>query len=504
MNESSVPPVVSIHHLRSFADREVTLQGWLHGRRSGGKIAFLLVRDGTGLCQCVVDAALPEAFALASELGQESSLVLTGKVRIDERSPGGCEIAITSLMVLQAVEGYPVTRKPHGIDFLLQHRHLWLRAQRQTSILRIRHTIIKAARGYFDDAGFTLIDTPILAPGAAEGAGTLFKVDYFGDEVYLAQTGQLYLESAAMALGKVYCFGPTFRAEKSKTRRHLAEFWMIEPEIAFADLDTLLHHAEGLTCRIIDDVLKAHDADLAVLERNKDALLRIKPPFHRMTYTDAVDLLHSEKTQAWIDEKLAKDQASLEGMRAEMVSLEQQLAAAKKGWQQEKLDHQIKELRESLRELELDLTHRRDRREGARAFEWGNDLGGDEETVIAQQFDKPLFITNYPRGIKAFYMKPDPAKPDTVLNVDMLAPEGYGEVIGGSVREDRLDALEARLREEGMKPDPYQWYLDLRRYGTVPHGGFGLGIERTIAWICGLRHIRETIPFPRFAGRMYP
>jgi asparaginyl-tRNA synthetase len=495
---------VPIRDLKQHADEVVNVRGWLYGKRSGGKIAFLLVRDGTGACQCVVDASQAALFEAALALGQESSLVLTGRVRLDDRAPGGAEVTVSALSPIQNATDYPISRKAHGVEFLMQHRHLWLRSPRQAAILRIRHTIIRAARGYFDDEGFTLIDTPILSPGAAEGAGTLFKVDYFGEEVYLAQTGQLYLESAAMALGKVYCFGPTFRAEKSKTRRHLAEFWMIEPEIAFADLDTLLHHAEGLTGRIIRDVLQHHRDDLAALGRDPGAIEKIQPPFNRLTYTEAVDLLHSERTQAWIEEQLARDQSQFENGLRQLADVEQQRAAARKGWQQEKLDQQIRELRDAVRDMEMDLANRREHRGDAARFAWGDDFGGDEETILSRQFDKPVFVTEYPKRIKAFYMKTNPRRPDTVLNVDMLAPEGYGEVIGGSVREDDLAALTARMLEEGMNPAPYEWYLDLRRYGSVPHGGFGLGIERTVAWLCGLKHIRETIPFPRMMGKIHP
>jgi asparaginyl-tRNA synthetase len=504
MLDGLMTTIASIHQLEHHVGKTVTLRGWLYGKRSGGKIQFLLVRDGTGVCQCVLDASNAEAFAAAEKLGQESSLAVTGSIAKEDRAPGGYEMTAHAVEVIQNAEGYPISRKAHGVDFLMSHRHLWLRSARQAAILRIRHTVIRAARQYFDDNGFTLIDTPILSPGAAEGAGTLFKVDYFGEEVYLAQTGQLYLESAAMALGKVYCFGPTFRAEKSKTRRHLTEFWMIEPEIAFADLDTLTGHAEQMTTHIVRAVLEKHGADLALLERDVPALQRIVPPFPRITYSDAVDLLRSDKIQAWIDEQIAADRTKLASWVEELPKLEAQLAAAKKGWQQEKIEQQIKELRENMRELETDIEHRIQHKNDARNFAWGGDLGGDEETILSKQFDRPVFVTAYPRQVKAFYMKQNPERPDTVLNLDMLAPEGYGEIIGGSVREDRLDALLERMNEEGMKTGPYEWYLDLRRYGSVPHGGYGLGIERTVAWICGLRHIRETIPFPRLMGRIYP
>mgnify|MGYP001765987471 CR=1 FL=1 len=496
--------IVEIRDLRNHDRQEVTLRGWLYGKRTGGKVAFLLVRDGTGTCQCVVEARQEAFFKDALAAGQESSLVLSGTVRLDERAPGGCEIAVTRLRILQAVENYPITRKAHGTDFLMEHRHLWLRSPRQAAILRIRNSIIRAARGFFDGRGFTLIDTPILSPGAAEGAGTLFPVDYFGETVFLAQTGQLYLEAAAMALGKVYCFGPTFRAEKSKTRRHLTEFWMIEPEVAFAEIQDLQDLAEAFVCHLVQAVLQEHRGDLELLGRNVAPLEKIAPPFPRITYSQAVDLLHSADVQARLEEELEKDRKQVQAWIAELAHLEEQKARAPQGWAQDKLAQQIQDLREAMRELEHSVEHRPQHIRDAREFVWGNDFGGDEETIISRQFDRPVLITGYPKKIKAFYMKPSPSNPEVVLNMDMLAPEGYGEIIGGSQREDDPDALEKRMTEEKMNPAPYQWYLDLRRYGTVPHGGFGLGLERTVAWVCGLKHIRETIPFPRLMGRIYP
>ena len=499
-----MPDIVEIRDLRRHDKQEVTLRGWLYGKRTGGKIAFLLVRDGTGTCQCVVEAKQEKFFQAALAAGQESSLVLSGTVRLDERAPGGCEFAVTDLRVLQSVEDYPITRKAHGIDFLMEHRHLWLRSPRQAAILRIRHTLIRAARGFFDERGFTLIDTPILSPGAAEGAGTLFPVDYFGETVFLAQTGQLYLESACMALGKVYCFGPTFRAEKSKTRRHLTEFWMIEPEVAFAEIKDLQDLAEAFVCHLVQAVLREHRNDLALLERDIAPLEKIAPPFPRITYSQAVDLLHSEDVRRRLEEELERDRKQLQTWIAELARLEEQKAKAPQGWSQDKLAQQIQDLREVLRDLENSVAHRPEHIQHAQEFAWGDDFGGDEETIISRQFDRPVLITEYPKKIKAFYMKPSPANPDVVLNMDMLAPEGYGEIIGGSQREDDLGALEKRMADEKMNPAPYQWYLDLRRYGSVPHGGFGLGLERTVSWICGLKHIRETIPFPRLMGRIYP
>lgn len=496
--------IVEIKSLSGVVDRVVTLQGWLYGKRSGGKVVFLLVRDGTGLCQCVVSAETESAFAHANEIGQESSLRITGAVRADDRAPGGYELLATEVNPIQSAAAYPISRKAHGVDFLMNHRHLWLRVPRQTAILRIRHQLIRAIRAFFDDHGFTLIDTPILTPGAAEGAGTLFSVDYFDEQVYLAQTGQLYLETAAMALGKVYCFGPTFRAEKSKTRRHLAEFWMVEPEIAFAELPDLAALAETFITYIVQSVLLHCRHELQVLERNIAPLENIAPPFPRLTYSEAVDLLHSDAVHQRLEAELEQDRARLQDMQSALARAEEDRAAAKKGWQQEKLDQQILAMREDLRELDEDLRNRPKHIADARSFEWGRDLGGDEETILSRHFDKPVIITEYPKTVKAFYMKPKPDDPRVVLNMDVIAPEGYGEIVGGSQREDQLDALLARMQAEGMDPAPYEWYLDLRRYGTVPHGGFGLGVERTVAWICGLRHIRETIPFPRTMGRMTP
>ncbi|MFH0954188.1 MAG: asparagine--tRNA ligase [Verrucomicrobiota bacterium] len=499
-----MPTIVEIRNLPQFDQQEVTLRGWLYGKRSGGKILFLLVRDGTGTCQCVLEARQQELFQTASALGQESSLAVSGRVRLDPRAPGGCELEVTDLKVVQPVQDYPIARKAHGIDFLMDHRHLWLRSPRQTAILRIRHSLIRAARQFFDDQGFTLIDTPILSPGAAEGTGTLFGVDYFGEQVYLAQTGQLYVESACLALGKVYCFGPTFRAEKSKTRRHLTEFWMIEPEIAFAEIGEVMDWAERFVCHLVQAVLRDHRDDLALLERDAQPLEKVAPPFPRITYTQAVELLHDPKVIRQMEEQLEQERVGLQAMIGQLAGLEAQKAQARQGWQQDKLAQQIQDLRDDIRDLEAVVAHRPEHIQHAREFAWGEDFGGDEETVIARHFEKPVIISEYPSKIKAFYMKRSPSNPDVVLNLDMLAPEGYGEIIGGSQREDDLEALQASMAENGMDPKPYEWYLDLRRYGSVPHGGFGLGLERTVAWICGLKHIRETIPFPRLMGRIYP
>jgi asparaginyl-tRNA synthetase len=411
---------------------------------------------------------------------------------------------VTGVELVSAAADYPITPKPHGVEFLMKNRHLWFRSRRQFLILKIRATLVDAIRGFFNSNGFTLIDTPIFAPSAGEGAQTLFQVDYFGEPVYLAQTGQLYVEAACMSHGKVYCFGPTFRAEKSKTRRHLTEFWMIEPEVAFAEIKDLQALAEAFVVHLVQAVLRDHRPDLASLGRDVGPLEKIQPPFPRITYSQAVDILHSADVRQRLEEELERDRKQLQAWIGDLARLEEQKAKAPQGWAQDKLAQQIQDLRESMRELENSVAHRPEHIRDAQAFAWGNDFGGDEETIISRQFDRPVLVTEYPKKIKAFYMKPSPANPDVVLNMDMLAPEGYGEIIGGSQREDDLTALEKRMADDKMDPAPYQWYLDLRRYGTVPHGGFGLGLERTVSWICGLKHIRETIPFPRLMGRIYP
>jgi len=481
-----------------------TLRGWVQGRRKGGKVVFLQVRDGSGLCQCVVEAAVPEAFDTAANVPQESSVTVSGTVREDARAPGGCEMAVTAMRVLHAAEPFPIARKAHGVDFLMSHRHLWLRSARPVAILRIRDTVIRGCREFFEQRGFVLVDTPILVEGAGEDAETLFPVEYFDREVYLAQTGQLYLESACMALGKVYAFGPTFRAEKSKTRRHLTEFWMIEPEVAFAELPDLLELAEDMVCHLVSRVLENHESDLQLLGRDVEQLRAVTKPFPRLTYAEAVEMLRSGELKEKLEADLARDRERLAEWMAELEQLEQNLAGVSKQGKRDRIENRIRERREEISELERDLANRPGHIESAQSFAWGSDLGGSDESIISRQFDKPVFVTHYPREAKAFYMKGCADDPRLVLNMDMLAPDGYGEIIGGSQREENLDLLTERIREKGLEPDNYAWYLDLRRYGSVPHGGYGLGIERTIAWICGLRHVREAIPFPRTMGRIYP
>ena len=429
--------IATIERIGQFVGQTVTIRGWLYSKRSSGKIRFLLVRDGTGTIQTVVSKkdVTAEAFEDTDRLTQESSMVVTGTVRADARAPGGYELLATDLKMVQVAAEYPITPKEHGPAFLLDHRHLWLRSSRQHAVLRIRSHVIQTAHEYLREQGFTLFDAPIFTGAACEGTSTLFSTDYFYDQkAYLSQSGQLYAEAGAMAFGKVYTLGPTFRAEKSKTRRHLTEFWMLEPEVAYADLGDLLSLAEQLISHLVQSVLTHRRRELEILERDLSRLEPILPPFPRITYDEAIDLLRSRGV----------------------------------------------------------------------TIAWGDDLGGDEETIVSNHFDRPVMVTHYPLKIKAFYMKAASDRPDLALCVDVLAPEGYGEIIGGSQREDDYEQLVARLVEHNLPREHFEWYLDLRRYGSVPHAGFGLGIERTVAWICGIAHLREAIPFPRMLQRLYP
>jgi asparaginyl-tRNA synthetase len=432
-------PPVHVADIARHEGQEVTLHGWLHARRSSGKLHFLQVRDGTGTIQCVVfKGNVPaETFVEADHLPQETSLTVTGIVKKDERSPIGFELDVRGLSVVaRPAREYPLGHKEHGVAFLMDQRHLWLRSQRQQVILKVRHTVVKAIRDFFDGRGFTLVDGPVFTPAACEGTSTLFEVPYFDlGKAYLTQSGQLYMEAAAMALGKVYCFGPTFRAEKSKTRRHLTEFWMVEPEVAFMDLEGDMALMEEFVSHVVQTALEKHRRELvSVLERDVSKLENVKAPFPRITYSEAVEVI-------------------------------------------QKAGHPMK---------------------------WGDDIGGDEETVVASQFDRPVMVHRYPAAMKAFYFKKDPADPRVALGCDVLAPEGYGEIIGGGQREDDLATLERAIAEHDLPAEAFEWYLDLRRYGTVPHAGFGMGVERCVAWICGLHHVRETIPFARMMERITP
>lgn len=429
-------PFITISEIPRFEGKPVTLRGWLYNTRSGKGIHFLQIRDGTGIVQCIVEKGETSAsvFERAERLTQESSFSVTGIVRRDARSPIGYELSVTDLQVLSIAKDYPISPKEHGVAFLMDNRHLWLRSRRQHAILRIRAEIVRAIRDYFDTRGFVNLDAPIFTPAACEGTTTLFETDYFGEKAYLTQSGQLYMEAGAMAFGKVYCFGPTFRAEKSKTRRHLTEFWMVEPEVAFADLDENMLLAEDFVVSIVSRVLETRQEELKIVERDTKPLGNVKKPFSRLTYSQATDAL----------------------------------------------------------------------KKAGSPIQWGDDFGGDEETLLTQQFDRPILVHRFPIANKAFYMKEDPEDPRLSLSVDVLAPEGYGEIIGGGQREDSLEKLEKKIQEHGLPKKAFEWFLDLRRYGTVPHSGFGLGVERTVAWICGLHHVRETIPFPRMLERLSP
>jgi asparaginyl-tRNA synthetase len=426
-----------IEDIATFEGQRVTIRGWLHNRRSSGKIHFLTVRDGTGFIQCVMSkqAVGGDMFTRADHLAQESAVVVDGTVRADARAPGGFEIDAAAIDVVSEARDYPITPKEHGVDYLMDRRHLWIRSPRQQAILRVRHEVINAVRDFFNGRGFILADTPIFTPAACEGTTTLFPVQYFEDTTaYLTQSGQLYNEANAMALGRVYSFGPTFRAEKSKTRRHLTEFWMVEPEMAYATLDDVMDLAEALVVYVVGRALDTRRRELQALERDTTALERVQAPFPRISYDEAVEVLKKK-----------------------------------------------------------DLP-----------FEWGGDFGAPDETAISEEFDRPVCVHRYPSKVKAFYMKPDPARPEVALGVDVLAPEGYGEIIGGGERIADYDLLLARIKEHDLPQQAFEWYLDLRRYGTVPHAGFGMGIERVVAWLCGLDHVRETIPFARTLNRIYP
>ncbi len=428
-------PIVTIDSLSGHVGMGVRLQGWLYNRRASKKVQFLEVRDGSGTVQCVLSLAdAPEAFERAKSFGQESAITIAGRVVAHPKHEGVFEVHVDDVDGTPTTTEYPITPKEHGTDFLMDRRHLWLRSRRQHAIMRVRHTIIRAVRDFFDNRGFTLVDAPIFTPNACEGTSTLFQTSYHDETAYLTQSGQLYMEAAAAAFGKVYCFGPTFRAEKSKTRRHLAEFWMVEPEVAYMDLEGDMELAEQFLEAVVSRVLAERQEELSVLERDTTALARVRAPFPRISYDDAV---------------------------AKLAELGQSVAPE-------------------------------------------DDFGAEHETLLSKEFDRPVIVHRYPRACKAFYMKRDPAKPSRALCMDVLAPEGYGEIIGGGQREDDLDMLQTELSAHQLPQQAFEWYLDLRRYGSFPHAGFGLGIERTVAWICGLPHVRETIPFPRLLNRLHP
>ncbi|MHC4496982.1 MAG: asparagine--tRNA ligase [Planctomycetota bacterium] len=461
---------VCVEQLKDHAGREVILKGWLYRGRSSGKVLFLIIRDGTGLCQCIIEKGKvsDELFEQLKRLGQESSVTVTGTVRAEERSVGGCELAVTDAQIVSQADGYPITPKAHGIDFLLRHRHLHFRSQQQWCIGKIRHTVIDAIRRFFNDDGYTLIDTPILTAIAGEEQQSLFEVDYFGSPLHLTQTGQLHVESAAMSFGKVYCFGPTFRAEKSKTRRHLTEFWMVEPEVAFIDLDGLLELGEDLVSFIAARVLENNKSQLETLGADIAALEKIKPPFYRLTYTDTVDILTSEKARDFLAGQLEELKNQKQQIESKIAELEEQQKGQIKQWKRDKNAAELIELRSELAEVDTKIENNPKHAQLAAEFRWGKDLGGSDETIISQMHDKPVFVTHYPKQAKAFYMKADRDNEDVVLNLDLLAPAGFGEIIGGSMREDDHDRLVARINEQDLDVEDYKWYLDLRKYGD--HG----------------------------------
>jgi asparaginyl-tRNA synthetase len=498
--------MTTIKQLSDHQDEIVTLKGWLYNIRSSKAIHFLEVRDGSGLCQCIVSAenVSEQVFEGAGTLKQESSLEITGKVVKDDRSIGGYELHATDLKIIQIAENYPITPKEHGVEFLMENRHLWLRSRRQWAAMQVRNTIQFAIHRFFQREGFIRMDAPIFTGNAAEGTTTLFETDYFDEKAYLTQSGQLYGEAMAMAHGKIYTFGPTFRAEKSKTRRHLTEFWMIEPEMAFFDLNMNMDLAEKMLQFIVSEALKLNKSELDILERDTTFLEKAaSEPFKRISYTEAVDQLKSEKTTNLLNQMEAERNTELTAVKKELEEIKKEHGSAKK-WRKAQIDQRMKEIHSRVDQIEEDLRNIPVWKKSAAMFEWGSDFGGSDETILTMQYDTPLMIHRYPAGVKAFYMKRDPEDEKLALALDVLAPEGYGEIIGGSQREDDLGTLQKRIAEHDLPEDLFNWYLDLRKFGSVPHSGYGLGLERTVAWICGLTHVRETIPFPRMLGRLRP
>ena len=497
--------MIKIKDLANYEGQTVTLNGWVYNQRNSKKLIFTILRDGTGLCQCVTaeDDVPAVVWEAATSLTQESSASITGTVKKDERSVGGYELQVADLSVIHKAHDYPITPKEHGVEFLMDNRHLWLRSQRQWAAMQVRDEIIYAIHRFFHERNFVQLDAPIFTGNAAEGTTTLFETTYFDQPAYLTQSGQLYAEAMAMAHGNVYTFGPTFRAEKSKTRRHLTEFWMIEPEMAFYDLDMDMELAEDLISYIVNSVLTNKKDQLEILGRDITHLQNVTAPFPRISYSDAVDLLKSEKTKNMLDEMESSHHDELTALEKESAELQQEYGQAKKG-RKYQIDRRQQEIRSRSEQLEEDLRNIPVWRESVLNFQWGSDFGGSDETLLTMQFDKPIMVHRYPAEVKAFYMKRDPDDNRLALAVDVLAPEGYGEIIGGSQREDDLDVLQKAVDKHNLSEEVFGWYLDLRRYGSVPHSGFGLGLERTVAWICGLDHVRETIPFPRMLGRLRP
>lgn len=497
--------LIYINDLSRYDGQTVTLNGWIYNKRSSKSLVFLILRDGTGLLQCIVnlDEVGEKLFDLADSLTQESSVSLTGVIQEDERSSGGYEMHVKNITLHQLTQDYPITPKEHGVEFLMENRHLWLRSQRQWAVMRVRNEIIYAIHKFFQEQGFIQMDAPIFTGNAVEGTSTLFETNYFDEKAYLTQSGQLYGEAMAMAHGKIYTFGPTFRAEKSKTRRHLTEFWMIEPEMAFYDIHMNMDLAEQMICYIVDRVLTRRKKELDILGRDTTLLENVKAPFPRITYTEAIETLTSDKTKSLLDSMMNDRKNEESSLKSELSELEKEFGSAKKG-RKFQIETRIRSIRSRLEDIAEDMRNIPVWRTSALEKKWGDDLGGSDETILTMQFDTPIMVYGYPAEIKAFYMKRDPDNNKVALGVDMLAPEGYGEIIGGGQREESLDVLLSMIKEHDLPEEAFKWYLDLRRFGTVPHSGFGLGLERTVAWICGLKHVRETIPFPRMLGRLYP
>ncbi|MDZ7693411.1 MAG: asparagine--tRNA ligase [Balneolaceae bacterium] len=498
--------MIYIKNLSEHEGQEVTLKGWVYNYRSSKNLYFLELRDGTGICQCVVSKndVDDHVWEAADSLRQESSVEVTGKIVEDERSEGGYEMHATGIKVHQIAEDYPITPKEHGVEFLMENRHLWLRSQRQWAAMRVRNEIIWAIHSFFQQRDFVQMDAPIFTGNAAEGTTTLFETEYFDEKAYLTQSGQLYGEAMAMAHSLIYTFGPTFRAEKSKTRRHLTEFWMIEPEMAYYDLEMNMDLAEDFIKAIVGQVLENCADELEILERDTSKLKKVvSEEFPRISYSEAVETLRSNETAEMLDQMVEDREAEYAELEKEHEEIEKEKGSAKK-WRKAQIDQRIKEIAGRLDQIEEDLRNIPGWKESALNFEWGEDFGGSDETILMQQYDTPIIVHRYPAEVKAFYMKRDPEDEKLALACDVLAPEGYGEIIGGSQREEDLETLKKRIEEHDLPEDLFDWYLDLRRYGSVPHSGFGLGLERTVSWLCGLDHVRETIPFPRMLGRLRP
>ena len=494
-----------IESLGSKVGEKVILNGWLYNKRGSKGLYFLIVRDGTGLVQCVASADEIDAdsWKMVEEATQESSLWVEGVVRSDERQIGGVEIEVSDIGLIDIAEDYPISKKDHGVEFLMNHRHLWLRSRRQWAVLRVRNRVSMAIHDFFQSNGFVQLDAPIFTENAVEGTTTLFGTDFFGDTAYLTQSGQLHGEAMAMAFGKIYTFGPTFRAEKSKTRRHLSEFWMIEPEMAFYDLEMDMELAEDFLVHIVDAVLTDCQVELEILNRDTTLLKAIEKPFPRISYTDAVDILKSEKTTALVESRIVELEAETRSLKSEFEESKRQYGQAKKGVKRH-LDRRFGQINERLLEIEEDLRNLPNWLESAKNFEWGADFGGSDETLLTWNFGRPIIVHRFPAAIKAFYMKRDPENDLVALGMDVLAPEGYGEIIGGGERATDLEFLRSQIALHELEESAFDWYLDLRKYGSVPHAGFGLGLERMVAWLCGLHHIREAIPFPRLMSRLSP